>query len=366
MSIFELEMGKAYRVVENYDGWLVIEAAPASNVAGQITIKYTTPQGETPAGTYTLVGKKVGSSWRAEQTFTGDNSQHYIVTIPDTDPLESSPVSNPSLAASINLQDSVFTNPLTFTGTLSAVGANQSSYTKITFTGALRTPNVNANGTFEANFPAALPSGADPEQSTYEFPTSMSMRNANISVTGSGTTITMVGSISATTAVITIDSEKQVVPKHVELTGSYNNSHSTLNFNGSIIADWTNPVSDANAATAKGTVRMQGELTRTGHPTYSADLEFSLNSGAAACTIDLRVGSSTLSGTGSATVTNDGMTNPTLTLTNQSGVQFAFNQVSGQLAGTIKVNAQAAANISSDGSLVTVRYTDDTIDQFPI
>lgn len=356
ISVFDLTLGRVYEA-DSSSGWLELTDA-GSGTAGQIRITLNAD-----GDIYTLVAAKSGSAWTITQTFSGDPSQLYRVTIPE---VSDEPGSNPAVTGTISIKDNVFTTPLTFSGTLSATGPNKASYTKIVFNGTLTTPNVSSAGRFEINFPASKPAGATDEDVVYDFPTSFSMTNANITVTGEGTTVALTGSISITAVniILDVDGELRPFPKTVEMTGTYSNSHSGLGFDGSITANWSNPATDTDETPAKGTVNMDGEMTREGHPTYYADLKFTLDSGTATCEIDLREGSNTLNGTATATITHDGVTNASMDLENQSGVTFSVSDEGGTLSGDMKVGGTKVADISESSGLIRIDYTGGTYDEF--
>jgi len=364
-SVFGLTVGQAYKVSEKVDGILVIADDPAHNQAGKITIIYTTIPGETPAGTYKVEAVKSGSQWTVTQTFTGDPQQLYTVTVPEVP--ETGPGANPTLTINASLKDSDFSTPLTFSGTVRAAGTDPEHYTSITLSGTLSTPQLSSSGTFQANFPASLPAGADPSSSTYGFPTAFSMSNASITGTSGGTTIRLTGSVSVTTALITAGGGPEVLPKHIESSITYSNSHTGLSFSGSITGDWSNPASGVDETTAKGSLHVNGQLSREDHPTYSVDMRVTLDSGTATCQIDLRAGSATLQGTGSLALTATGLGSADLTLTNQNGVQFTIaRDALGNITGSVKVGTTKVADITKEGDLLKITYTDHTFDAFPL
>ncbi|MDI6828548.1 MAG: hypothetical protein QME62_08710 [Armatimonadota bacterium] len=359
VSVFELAMGHAYRVIGNYDGQLVIEDATGGQ-AGQITITY-----ETSEGIYKLIATKSGSTWTVKQTSSKDSAQEYVVTISGFP--ENGLGANPSITGTFKLKDSVFTTPLTFNGTLSATGTDPDHYYQWVFDGALATPELSAQGRFQANFVTSLPSGADPnEDSIYSFPTGASMTNSKITLTGGGATIVLSGNISLTTQLVYENEYPQMEPKNFALSGAYSNSKSGLNFSGSITADWANPGAELNEASAS--LVLQGELLRSGHPTYYADMRFNLANSKVTSQFDLRAGSNTLAGTGTVTLDANGKVGSgSLTLTNQSGVQFAISvNASGVLSGTVKVVGETKANITKEGNLLKITYTDGTFDAFEL
>lgn len=345
LSIFDLAVGNAYQVIGEDFGRLVIE--PNGTASGKIVITADSPPGETPAGTYRLEASKSGTTWTVTQTFTGDELQHYTVTVPEAVQDGVNPGANPSFTGNISLTDSAFTTPITFNGTASAVGADPDQYTQWTFTGTLTSENVTSSGTFQANFPSTVPAGAEAWDNIYDFPTAASMTNGNITVTGGGTTIALTGNISVEMVNYTGDSGLEFAPKTVSMTGTYDNSHSGLHFEGSITGNWTNAPT-TGSLTAAGTLNLDGELTRDGHPTYYADITFTLDSGTVTSDIDLRAGASTLIGTATGTFTaDDHLGDSSLKLTNQAGVEFNVTRsAAGAIGGTVKVGSETVATIA--------------------
>lgn len=363
VSLSDLTPNHAYEVTDNMDGWLVI-ADMGAGTSGQITITYATVPGETPAGTYTLVAKQVGSNFELTQTFTGDASQLYKVT----GPVDPTLVANPSFTGTISLRDSVLTTPLTFTGTISAVGVDKEHYTRVTFAGALTTPEVTSSGTFQVNFPSTKPAGASDDQGTYDFPTSGSMTNGRITITDGATTVAITGALTGTTQVIAHTGYANIEPHTVELSGTYANSDSGLSFSGSITGSATWAASGDGDVLSSGSVRVQGSLTRDGYPTYSDDITVTRSSSTSVTTsISLRAGASTLEGSGSATLDADGkLVSATVTLTNQASVQFTIeSDASGDITGTIKVGGETEANITKEATQIRVTYKDSTFEVFP-
>ena len=358
IEIFDLTVGDTYHVIGTDFERLVIENA-GTGTAGKITITADSEPGETPAGTYTVEASKSGTTWTVTQTFTGDSLQHYTVTAPEAAQHNGESGANPSLTGNISVTDSVFTTPMTFNGTFSAVGADSDHYTQMTFSGTLTSENVTSSGAFQVNFPSTVPAGASEWDDTYSFPTAASMTNGNITVTGGGTTIALTGNISVEMVNYTGHDGLEVAPKSVTMTGAYDNSHSGLSFEGSITANWTNAPT-TGSLTAAGTMNLHGELTREGHPTYYADITFTLSGGTATSAIDLRAGASTLIGTATGVLTaDDHPGDSSLTLTNQAGVEFNLaRSAAGVLSGSVKVGSETVATIAdSPISGLTLRVT---------
>ena len=83
-----------------------------------------------------MVAKHIGSNWEFTQTFTGDAQQEYKLVISQS-AFDDEHGVNPTASGTLTLRDRNFTTPITFQGSVSAVGANEASYTKATFSGTL-------------------------------------------------------------------------------------------------------------------------------------------------------------------------------------------------------------------------------------
>lgn len=354
----DVPLGRTYSGV--LSGGVLTLTDTGAGTAGRYTI--VTVVG---ALTRTVVAVKSGIQWTITETVS-DGSAEYSADFPDTG---HDAGANPSFTAHISLKNAAFPTALTFNGTASAIGAGKDAYTKMVFDGTLAAPDFSARGRFEVNFPTSKPAGAAAWQTVYHFPTSCSMTNADITITNGGdTTISLSGSISATLQVVNFPAPDgpEALPTHFAMTGTYNNSHSGLHFEGSITADWTNP-GIVDELTAIGTVNMHGELTRTGHPTYYQDVTVTLNTGAITSQIDLRVGANRLQGSASGTMVLHNPPYGSLTLTNQAGVQFNLeSSASYVLSGSVKAGSpltQVAA-ITKVGDRVRITFTDSTFEEF--
>lgn len=358
LNIFDLELGKAYTVV---DPATLLVSQTGTTDSNKIRITMTTD-----GATLTVVATKASNSWTVKQTSSADAAMAYTLTL--TDP-QSIPNTNPSANVTLSLKDKNFpTTGITFSGTVSATG--EDPYSKFSFNGNLASPQVTMSGAFSVNFPSSVPEGADPGDVVYEWPTSASLSNGTITVTGGGKTLSFTGGMSFDTVVYqNSHGEPELGVKSVEMTGDYKNSNSKVEFKGSISGAWTNaPTVYPNA---KGTLNLHGELTRTGYPTHYADITFKLDSGHITADIDLRVGAHTLTGTASATLDADGhlVGTSTLVLTNQAGVKFSLSRnASGEYAGTIRAGSpeEKVADISKSGSLLRIDYIDSTFEEFPL
>lgn len=212
--IFDLTMGKGYRVIEQTgmsltgSSWYQIYPDASLDVANRITVKLTTEE-----GTITVIATESSSGWTLTQTSTGDTAQLYKVVIPNVEL-----GTNPVLNGSISLKDSELTTPVNFTGSARAIGVDVNHYTSITYTGTLTSEEVKASGTFAAQF--APPSIIGPTgNNTYDFPISVSMSNASISVTATGTTVTLSGDFSALATVVTEYGSPRSKPTEFHITG---------------------------------------------------------------------------------------------------------------------------------------------------
>ena len=327
------------------------------------TITYIHTNGGT--ATCTLVAVKSGAQWTVTETRDTDTLLEYKVSFPQI--VKEDWGHDPSLTGNFSFKDKDFPTALTFEGTASAEGTGPDTYTKGVFDGTLTSPNFSARGRFEVNFLSSLPDNHKPDAVIYDFATSASMTDANISVTDSaGNTITLTGDMSARASTNMHNGYAQCVPTHFELSGTYGNTHSGLGFEGSITANWTNP-GVVTELTFNGNVNIRGELTRTGYPTYYEDVTVTLNSGAITSEIDLRVGGDSLKGTASGTMVRGNSPYGTLTLTNQAGVQFNLeSSASYVLSGSMQAGypLTEVATITKDGDRMKITFTDDTYEQF--
>lgn len=372
-TVFDLQIGKGYllqRMEEGTDDWsnwwYKLSDYPQADTAGQVTIVYTTEAGIIPEGTYTLVAKRTGITWTVTQTFTGDPAQQYVVTIPSPG---ADPGQNPTLSLGVSLQDAQITTPVSFSGTISATGPDRDSYTSITFDGRLTSAETAASGRFQASFPSDLPNGADPDDSTiYDFPTAFTLSNGSIKVTDGLTAISATGNISATMTTVNRGSGPRAVPKHIEITGTYQNSSTGSKFSGNIVADWSNPPSDL--PNADGTFRMAGTITCPERPSYSIDLQGALDGTSATTDVSLHAGNTSLTGQATGTLDSEGhLASSTLTLTNQGNVVFTVSTDEyNHITGTITTGGETAANITRNGDFlrITYRSTPVTYEEFPI
>lgn len=356
-TVFDLEMGKAYKAELQEagpdDSWLVLSDDSASNTPGQITITY-----QTAAGTYRrLVAKKSAFVWTITQTFSGDASQNYSISIPN--PADEYGA-NPSMLVLISLKDSQFKTPLTFQGMLSAVGPDRGSYTRITFDGKLSSPEVSAQGKLQADFPTAVPNGADADRyDIYDFPIGFSASNCRIEA-GS---IVISGNVSVLLEAFASSGRPALVPKHVEMTGAYSNGHTGLGFNGSITGDWANP-RESDPSRLTGSLHLHGEMTRKSYPGYYADISYSAEAGVSTANIELRAGNGSLTGTATG-----GSGGKSLSLVNQSGVRIAIScDASDRISGSMTVTGETVASITRVGTALrmTYRTTPSTFDEFPV
>lgn len=361
--IFDLPAGRVYTMTLA-DGKRVLADA-GTGTPGLITISY-----EADGGTYTLAASKSGDNWTEVQTFTGDPQQQYRVVFPQ---IPSNPGLSPSYSGSISLKDGTFTTPLTFNGTVSASGLGLLFGGKITVVleGELLSSDVTCSARFEASCPSSTPGNAKPGAEVYEFPSSVTVTNASITVIEGDVTTRLTGQISATTAVITVDGYARAVPRKVEVKGTYTNSHSALRFSGTMKADWSNPAAHIDEMAAVGSFSMIGDLTREGYPTNYVSWGIAANAGTLTSEIELRMGTSMLSGTATGTLVHGGAPYGALTLTNQAGVQFAISHTSsGQVSGTLKAGSPLAevGTIARAGDMLRITYNTNpiTFDEFQV
>lgn len=362
VGLSDLALGHVYGIES--DGWRLFEITEGEYYQPEADKVVVLAYDESADVVYRAVASKSGSNWTIVQTSEVDEALEYTIVVTD---IESIPAANPSVTLNANLVDSTLTDPIVFNGTISAVGINENSYTQITVSGQLTSDEITSGGTFQANFPATKPAGADPDQMTYEFPTSFHSENAQIAFTNGETTITLSGRIAATMVVLNTPDGPISVPNHIELEGGYANSNSGLSFEGSIVGNWTNPGLGLNETTVVGTVVLDGNMTRAGHPTYRGTLTFGLNNGAATCVIDLQVGTSTLVGQATAQLRADQPpSSASLELRNQSDVVFTLTAVPGGAEGEITKGGEKAADITIAGSILRIDYTDQTFQEFPL
>lgn len=357
-SIHDLTSGQNYTVASKVGSHVVLEDA-GTGTAGQVRITY-----ETGGETYTVVRRTSGSNYEITQTFSGDPHQEYKVTTPTTPPSGE----DPSVTISVSLEDEVFTTAVIFVGTASATGEDEEHYTRVAFNGTLTTPEITSTMTCQADFPSSLPAGANPDDSIYEYPTRMILSNGRITLVGDDATITIAGSCTVTTQVLSGGDYAWIMPKTIDFNGSYTNSDTGMDFSGSIEADLTWEVVGDHENVSSGTLSMQGELSRTGYASYNADIDVTKTGDDATATISLAAGASTLDGTG--TVTIDPETGPTsfsLSLTNQDGIDFglAMNEAD-VVSGSIVVGDTTVATITKETDAgqdyLKITYTDDTFE----
>ena len=360
--VFDLELGQAYSI-EVIGGKRVLTLIGPST-AGQVGIEY-----QADGGTYMLVAVKNASGWVLTQTFSGDPSQEYRVTIPE---IPTDPELNTTYTASVSLTDGEFTTPLTFEGSISATGDDLLlTRIRVTAEGTLVAPDVNCSARVQVVFPSQVPENAKPGSEVYEFPSSASVSNAQITVTEGGHTYQATGSLSATSEIITVDGYARAVPRTVTLSGTYTNGQSGLGFEGEMSANWSNPGADLDEMTAVGTFSLGGEITRPGYPTYGIDWSVALNAGQVTSEIEIRAGTDRLAGVATGTLVHDGNPCGTLTLTNQNSVRFVLNlQSDGYITGSVSAGSPLTevATIVKLGEALRITYDTDpvTFDEFPL
>lgn len=359
-SVFQLTMGKAYTVSGTSDGLLVITADAAHDVAGQITITRVVD-----AATLKVVAKKTSSiDWKVTQTSSADSLQVYEVTLPQ--PEDMNAVS--ALRVSFSFRDKDYTTALTGNGALIASNKVGNYYTKMNFDGKITTAKLTSQGKFQVNFPTSVPSGAGQYKMVYDFPTSMSISDTSIVMKGEDATITLTGAMTATFQNVDADGVTVLNPKRVDMTGTYSNSHSGLNFSGQIGFNTTS-TAIINLDTFQGTVTMKGEISRENYPTYTG--EFTCVSAGDTNTVDLSLKSTSGSQWIRAAVTGTvirqaGPEAATLTITNQAGVVLTFTKAAnGTETGSLKVNSETVGDIVRQSGGLKVVFSDDTFEALP-
>lgn len=360
-AIDDLTMGTAYTVTGTSNGRLVLAADSAHNTAGQIIITRVVD-----GVTLKIIGRKTSASdWKITQTSSADALQSYEVTFTRIDDIS---FTNPTVRAGFSFKDKDYTTPLTFTGALVATGSNPENYSKITFDGKLTTAKLTTEGKLQVNFPTSLPSGAAEYDSTYQYPTSASFTNMGITMVGSQATIKLTGTMSATLETTPGESHLRLMPKKIDITGTYSNSHSGLTFTGTIAANRTSAVSTDMESLA-GSIKMTGSISRANYPTYSAD--FTMTMDGTTNNVDLKLKSQSGSQYLQAAIVADvvhqaGLQDVTLTLTNQAGVQLTVvRSTDGTKTGTVKVDSDTLAAITQEGSTLKVAFTDSTFEALP-
>lgn len=363
VRISDLTLGQAYSMEIVGGKRALTQIGPGT--AGQIRIDY-----QTDGGVYTLAASKTGSYWTEIQTFTGDPAQEYRVTIPE---IPANPGLNPSYSMTMSLTDSEFTTPLTFDGTISAQGGDL-FYTTVVVTveGTLSAPKFSCSARVQVTFPSQVPQNAKPGSEVYDYPSSASMSNTNISVTdGDNYTYRVTGQMSATTEIITSNGYALAVPKHIAIQGTYSDGRSGLEFSGSMTANWSNPAPDVNGMTAVGTFGMTGQFSREGYPTYSMGWDIGLNQGEITSQIELRSGTHILTGSATGTMVEHNPAYGTLTLRNQNNVELVLSSdAGGHISGAMTAGSPPAqvATFAKEGESLRITYSTDpvTFDEFPV
>lgn len=358
-NLLDLPLGHKFAGTYYDDSWVEIIDTGLSAPSNEIDITVTDYNSQ---NALTLKAVKGSTGWVVTETSAADSKLVYTVNIPLTNDS-----TKPPYTGKINLIDSDLTSAVTFDGTFSAVGADKHHWTQMTFVGTISGPKVTATGTFQANFVSALPSGAETDQTIYDFPTSFTMSNASITAKNGSDTIKLSGSLNATATIVQVDGHPEMWPNHIAINGAYSDSISELAFTGSITGNWTNPAQGIDETKASGNLSIKGDLTRPSHAGYHAAIDATMNNGALNISnIDLAVGIYSLKGTGSGTVTKSGLVNATLDLTNQDSVKFNMTTNSGGSlnTGTIKSGGIQEATIAKVGSLLKVTFVDNTYVEF--
>ncbi|MGC8863026.1 MAG: hypothetical protein ACP5R5_09675 [Armatimonadota bacterium] len=366
LTIGSLTLGRRYIVTgTNPDGRLIIQDAGAGT-PNQISIQRDLSLGGS-SGVYTVVGKKTGSNWEITQTFTGDSQQQYTMVVPEVS-FGQGPGANPTLAGTASLKDKNFTTPITLSVTLAASGADPDHYTSITFNGTLVTPQVSSSGAFRADFAASPPPGAAQWQKHYDFPTAFSMTDGRIVVKTGSKTITIEGDLTGTTQFVRLAEAVETIPANVAFMGKYANTHTGLNFEGSINLSASYEAGQNDARPKPGsTASLQGLLVKQGHPTYSLNL--SANRTATGITANLNLVAATISLSGTTTLTIDqgtgDVTGASAALTSSTGVLLELARSgAGQMSGIIKVEGVKVADVLFPPHAVRINFTDGTFKEY--
>jgi hypothetical protein len=197
------------------------------------------------------------------------------------------------------------------------------------------------------------------------LPVELKVTGLSLTATSGTHEIIASGSLTANAQVKTGSDGKQSVPYYVKLTGGYSNSETDLAFSGTIEATWDNPSADATPDTAKGSVTIDGHITREGYRAYDADLAFNLDgAGNATCTVTkLGWGNAYLTGSASAVFDAEGdAQNEHLELTNQNDVKFTIGS---ELVGNVSVGATEVAQTSRENGMLKITFTDSTHEYLP-
>lgn len=425
VSIMDLEVGKAYRVVGEEDGLLLLEQTTGAETG---KVKITRVEGTT---TYVLRGTPTSTSWTLVQTSSADASLNYTVALAES----------PTPRVNVSLRDRYVTTPLTFSGTLAIEGPTNAP-TSVTFNGTLGSAELTASGTAAVKFPA-VPQGRQEEmrwpneidlalnsskfsaggvtsQASGTFvmklttelfeigaglprlplPTEISLSNASLvvnagghvsSVSGSGviklseyesgensgvmpTEFTINNFSASLDGKVTASgklSVKGVVPDRSEspdlpwITDATLEGTFTNKHNGtSLTGTLTGKWNNPGSAPneAEGTVTATGTLKRANYEDFTVSLQIQFNGD---CTADL-------------TVTKIGWTNAymagtgTLTLDENGDVTQATLSLTNQAGvkfdidqdynGAVTIDGEEVATISKDGTAAKVTYSDDTYD----
>lgn len=282
------------------------------------------------------------------------------------------------MTLSAYFKDAEITTPVTLNGTVTPTVPTQkfivtpASVTQLVFTGSLTSAKLDAEaGTWTLKFASNVPSG----QSFYNYPTSWTIENLSIQTKGTSKPLKLTGALSVkfTTLTTTTKSSRattetvQPVPTEFTFTGTYNGDKVT-SFTGTVSAQWTNPNLDDDFPT--GTVTVTGETTVSGQPKTHVNVQLTTTAAPNQGTLTLTISHDPVNLSGTATGSFDShgdLTEATLTVTNQSGIQVQITTSDGgdTVTGSITTRGGVkVADIAVDPDLgqVSIHYADGTVE----
>ncbi|MGQ9581161.1 MAG: hypothetical protein ACUVT8_09475 [Armatimonadota bacterium] len=365
MNVSGLEVGRKYTVtgIEPYDSYLILRDDGAGT-SGYITIRREVP-GD---GIYTLVAKHEGSSWILTQTCTGDAQMQYKFIISDKILQLEEFGENPTISGTLTARDKNLATPVTLQLSASATGADPDHYTAFTITGNISTPEVTMSGSFGGTFASSLPEGAAEWQSRYDFPTSVSMTNARVTVKVGSKQITLQGNLSGKTQFVRLSDRVVAAPNVLRFSGGYSNTSTGLTFTGSITSDITWVAKNNEAEPSTGTITVSGSLKKPDHPTYSIDVK--ANKTATQMSVNLSLTAATISFDGTGIVkfdqTSGDPKSASMRLEASTGAVIYYSKSeTGAESGRIEVDGTKVADITFSENVIRINFTDGTFKAFP-
>jgi hypothetical protein len=192
--VFDLTVGNGYQVSPQQGGWLELVDDSAVATSGQVTVV------EQLAGaTLKLVAVPLGNNiWKLTQTSTADATLLYQLTIPHPSSLTGP---NPAESIQSSFMDNTLTKPITFNGSIAAVGPSKNNYSQYTLNGTLDSDNVSASGAYVLKFVSSLPAGAPAGSKITDYPLSFTSTNASLTLTDGGVSATITRNVTATAQV---------------------------------------------------------------------------------------------------------------------------------------------------------------------